>query len=122
MRTSLRKIDCVMVRMDDDLERARDFYIRVFGMRPVWSDQDSIGLRFPDSDTEIVLHRIKTIPVRVDVTYLVDNVVEAVALFKSEGCAIAAAPFDVAIGKCAVIADPFGIPMTLIDMTKGARN
>ena len=118
--TTLRKIDCIMVKVED-LDKAREFYIRVFGMHPTWRDATSAGLRFPESDAEIVLHTIATIPVRVDVTYLVDDVIEAVGALKSEGCTIAAPPFDVAIGKCAVIVDPFGTPMTIIDMTKGPR-
>ena len=30
----LKKIDCVMIRVDD-LAKAREFYVRVFGMREV---------------------------------------------------------------------------------------
>lgn len=109
-----------MVKVDD-IDTARDFYLRVFGMLPAWRDATSAGLKFPESDAEVVLHNIASIPARVDVTYLVDDVVAAVAALTAEGCAIAAAPFDVAIGKCAVIADPFGTPLTIIDMTKGPR-
>ena len=105
----------------DDIWRARDFYVRVFGMIPTWSDASSVGLRFPESDAEIVLHRIAEIPVRVDVAYLVDNVAIAIPLLEAQGCTIVEPPFEVAIGKCAVIADPFGTPLTLIDMTKGPR-
>jgi predicted enzyme related to lactoylglutathione lyase len=119
-RTTLRKIDCIMVKVDD-LDRARNFYVRVFGMLPTWRDATSAGLKFPESDAEIVLHCIKEIPTRVDVTYLVDNVDAAVEALKTEGCAVAAPPFEVAIGKCAVIIDPFGTPLTIIDMTKGPR-
>ncbi len=117
---TLRKIDCIMIKVDD-VDSAREFYMRVFGMVPAWRDATSAGLKFPESDAEIVLHSIKDIPSRVDVTYLVDDVVAAVAALEAEGCIVAAAPFAVAIGKCAVIVDPFGIPLTLIDMTKGPR-
>ena len=122
-KTTLRKIDCIMVKVDD-VERARDFYTRVFGMIPVWKDTytpGAVGLRFPETDAEIVLHNIADIPARVDVTYLVDDVVAAVATLKDAGCTVIEAPFDVVIGKCAVILDPFGTPMTIIDMTKGPR-
>jgi lactoylglutathione lyase len=105
----------------DDIWKARDFYIRAFGMIPTWSDASSVGLRFPESDAEIVLHRIAEIPARVDVTYLVDDVAVAIPYLQSEGCTIVEPPFDVVIGKCAVITDPFGTPMTIIDMTKGPR-
>lgn len=120
MKTTLKKIDCVMVRVDE-IEPAREFYRRVFGMIPAWSDATSTGLRFPESDAEIVLHTIADIPARVDVTYLVDDVLAAVPALEKEGCRVIEPPFDVAIGKCAVIRDPFGTPLSLIDMTKGPR-
>lgn len=107
-----------MVKVDDP-ETARDFYGRVLGMREVWSDvaEGSIGLRFPDSDAEIVLHRMDSIPTKVDVTYLVEDVARAVETLQREGCTVIASPFDVAIGQCAVVIDPFGTPLSLIDMS-----
>jgi catechol-2,3-dioxygenase len=51
----LRKIDCVMIRMDD-VEAAAAYYARVFDLRPQWSGDDSIGLAFPETDAELVLH------------------------------------------------------------------
>ena len=118
--TTLRKIDCIMIKVDD-LDAAREFYVRVFGMHPTWRDATSVGLRFPESDAEIVLHRIADIPMRVDVTYLVDDVLAALEALKSEGCHVIEGPFDVPIGKCAVIRDPFGTPMTIIDVSIGPR-
>jgi predicted enzyme related to lactoylglutathione lyase len=121
--TTLRKIDCIMVKVDD-VEKAREFYIRVFGMIPQWKDTftpGAVGLRFPESDAEIVLHSIPDIPVRVDVTYLVDDVIASVAALAAEGCSVIEPPFDVVMGKCAVIVDPFGTPMTIIDATKSPR-
>lgn len=122
--TTLRKIDCIMVRVAN-VDKARDFYVRVFRMIPVWKDTytpGAAGLRFPESDAEIVLHNVPDIPARVDVTYLVDDVVAAVVALKAEGCNIVEPPFEVVMGKCAVIVDPFGTPMTIIDMTRGPRS
>src|SRR6516164_5303221 len=34
---------------------------------------------------------------------------------------LACTPFDITIGKCAVIRDPFGTRLCILDMTKGAR-
>ena len=44
----LRKIDCVMIRVDD-VEAAAAYYTEVFGLRPNWSGDDSIGLVFPET-------------------------------------------------------------------------
>jgi lactoylglutathione lyase len=116
----LRKIDCVMIRVDD-LEAAATYYTGVFGLRPVWRDDTSIGLAFPETDAEIVLHRDQGIPSRVEVHYLVDDVVSAVQAFKAQGCRVLEAPFDIPIGRCAVIEDPFGTILCILDMSKGPR-
>ena len=116
----LRKIDCVMIRVDD-IQAAADYYANVFGLLPQWSAEDSIGLRFPESDAEIVVHNSPDIPSNVEVHYLVDDVVIAVTNYAAKGCDVLIEPFDIAIGKCAVIADPFGTRLCILDMTKGPR-
>lgn len=120
MRNALRKIDCVMVRVDD-LEAATAYYTNVFGLRPQWSGDDSVGLALPETDAEIVLHRYPDLPSPVEVHYLVDDVVTGVASFVAQGCHLLVEPFDITIGMCAVIQDPFGIRLCLLDMTKGPR-
>lgn len=116
----LRKIDCVMIRVDD-VEAAAAYYREVFGLRPRWSGDESIGLVFPESDTEIVLHSNPNIPSSVEVYYLVDDVVAAVAGYAAKGCRVLVEPFDITIGKCAVLQDPFGTRLCILDMTKGSR-
>jgi lactoylglutathione lyase len=116
----LRKIDCLMVRVDD-VEAAASYYARVFGLRPQWSGDGAIGLRFVESDAEIVLHSDPDIPSRVEAHYLVDDVAGAVVEYQRQGCRILVTPFDITIGKCAVIVDPFGVRLCILDMTKGPR-
>src|SRR5215469_18507690 len=91
-RCMLRKIDCVMIRVDD-VEAAAAYYARVFGLRPQWSGDDAIGLAFPETDAELVLHHHPTIPSSVEVDYLVDDVVAAVVHFAAHGCQVLVAPF-----------------------------
>lgn len=116
----LRKIDCIMIRVDD-VQAAARYYAQVFGLRPQWSGDDAIGLVFPESDAEIVLHNYPDMPSSVEVHYLVDDVVAAVNHYKTEGCQVLVEPFDITIGKCAIIQDPFGTRLCILDMTKGAR-
>jgi lactoylglutathione lyase len=116
----LRKIDCIMIRVND-VEAAAAYYTKVFGLRPQWSGDDSIGLTFPETDAEIVLHHDPDIPSSVEVHYLVDDVGGAVAHLAAQGCQILVAPFPITIGKCAVIRDPFGTRLCILDMTKGPR-
>jgi lactoylglutathione lyase len=116
----LRKVDCVMIRVDS-VEVAAAYYRDVFGLRPNWSDDVSIGLKFAESDTEIVLHNDPNIPSSVEAYYLVHDVFDAVKTYTEKRCELLAAPFDIRIGKCAVIRDPFGTRLCILDMTKGCR-
>jgi lactoylglutathione lyase len=117
----LRKIDCVMVRVDD-LERARCFYVERLGLSERWRDdsQPSIGMGFPDSDAELVLHTMD-LPFRIEVTYLVDDVVASINELKAQGVQVVREPFEIPIGKCAVFNDPSGNEVSILDMTKGPR-
>jgi predicted enzyme related to lactoylglutathione lyase len=116
----LRKIDCVMIRVDD-LEAAKKYYIDVFGLRPTWQDEISVGLGFPETDAEIVLHCDPGILSRVEVHYLVNDVASAVQVLAQKGCTVLVEPFDIPIGMCTVIKDLFGTRMCLLDMSKGPR-
>jgi predicted enzyme related to lactoylglutathione lyase len=113
----LNKIDCVMCRVDD-LDRAAAFYERVFGLTPHWRDESSIGMNMSGTDAEIVLH---TMDLEYGVHYLVDDVPAAVAAYVEAGCVVRVAPFDIVIGKCAVVEDPFGNALPILDMSKGKR-
>ena len=114
----LKKIDCVMIRVED-VKEAMAYYTDVFGLRPVRWDERSAGLSFPETDTEIVIHCNPDIPSRVEVHYLVEDAVSAVQTLQTKGCRVLVEPFDIAIGKCAVIEDPFGTWLCILDMTKG---
>jgi lactoylglutathione lyase len=92
-----------------------------FGLRPKWSGKGAVGRVFPETDAEIVPHRETTIPPSVIDHYLVDDVVVAAAHYAAEGCLIIVAPFDITIGKCAVLRDPFGARLCILDTTKGLR-
>ncbi len=116
----LRKIDCVMLKVDQ-LEAAAAYYERVFGLKRLWSDDHSVGMGMPETDAEIVLHNYADLPRDLNVHYLVNNVVQSVAILTAQGCTVKAEPFDIAIGKCAVLDDPFGNTLAILDMTKGAR-
>jgi lactoylglutathione lyase len=109
-----------MIRVES-VEAAAAYYARVFGLRPIWSGEGSIGLVFPESDAEIVLHSDPSIPSPVEVYYVVDNVLAAIRSCAKEGCEILVAPFEIHIGKCAVIRDPFGTRLCILDKTKGSR-
>ncbi|WP_250030086.1 VOC family protein [Paractinoplanes maris] len=115
----LRKIDCVMVRVDA-LEAAEAFYTKVFGLQPLWRDESAVGMALPETDAEVVLHTMD-LPADLNVYFLVDDVAAAVAAYERGGCVVRTSPFDVAIGRCAVLEDPFGNSLCVIDLSKGPR-
>jgi len=114
----LRKIDCVMLRVED-LDAAAAYYVEVFGLRVHWRRAHSVGLGMPETDAEIVLALGHEAPPEGQVHYLVDDVAAAAARLRERGCAVLVEPFDIEIGKCAVLADPFGVKLCILDMTKG---
>jgi lactoylglutathione lyase len=115
-----KKIDCVMIRVDD-VSVAEKFYADVFGLKPLWREAGAVGMNMPETDAEIVLHNSAEIPNKVEVHYLVDDVVAAVKSYGEKGCRVLEAPFDVLIGKCAVIQDPFGTLICVLDLSSGRR-
>jgi|SRR5215204_2770478 len=116
----LRKIDCVTIRVEEP-EAAALYYSGVLGLRRLWQDETSVGMGFAETDAEIVLHCNSEIPSRVDVYYLVDDVICSVRVLRQNGCTVLAEPFDIPIGKCAVVRDPFGTTLSILDMRKGPR-
>lgn len=118
----LRKISSVLIRVNDVAE-AINFYSDVFGLKPIWQDQQNqqAGLLFPESDAEIILHCDPTISGQVVVQYLVDDVIVAVERYLEQGCAVLTEPFETRTGQGAVIQDPFGTRLYLVDMSKAPR-
>ena len=121
----LNQVDCVMLKVAD-VDAAITFYRDVMGLVPLWRAGEMAGLGFPDviacgeTMPELVLHSDARIP-QVDVNYKVDDVIAETARLAEAGCPVVAGPFPIAIGNCAVILDPFGNTLTLVDMTIGPR-
>ena len=110
-----RKVDCVRLPVAD-LEAALAFYRDALGHHLNWRTATSAGLRMPNSDAEIVIHTEGRPP---EVDLLVDSVESAAQRFVASGGRIVTGPFDIAIGKCAVVADPWGNILVMLDLTKG---
>jgi predicted enzyme related to lactoylglutathione lyase len=117
----LNRIESILIHADD-LEDAAAYYADVFGLCPLWSDETSIGLGFPQADAQVVLHRIQRIPAKLQVHFAVDDVDDAVKTLASRGCVVLAAPFDIRTGRCAVVKDPFGMIFCLQDRSDSDAN
>lgn len=110
-----KAIDCVMLRVAE-LEPAIGFYCDSLGHTLIWRTQAAVGLRLPGAAAELVLHT-KQGP---EVDLLVDDVEAAFDRFLSAGGESVVQPFDIPIGRCAVVRDPFGNTLVLLDQSKGA--
>ena len=110
-----QKIDCVRLPVTD-LDAALVFYRDRLGLRLVWRTETAAGLAMPDTDAEIVLYTDGS-PQEIDL--LVASADEAAAEFKLAGGTVVVPPFDIQIGRCVVVRDPWGNPLVLLDMSKG---
>jgi predicted enzyme related to lactoylglutathione lyase len=112
----LRSVDAVTVPVPD-LERGLRFYRDELGHQVLWRDDDrgQAGLAMPGSATEIVL----TVRQRLEPDWLVESVAEAVSAVVAGGGRVLSPPADVPVGRIAVVADPFGNPLVLLDLSKG---
>jgi catechol 2,3-dioxygenase-like lactoylglutathione lyase family enzyme len=112
----LLKIDNVM-HFVADLEKAARFYVETLGLKPAWTDRERemIGFTFAQGDSEIVIHRDPTIP-NPDFSFLVENVEAFCDAYRASGYVILVEPFDVRCGKFAVLADPDGNRISIVDL------
>ncbi len=111
----LRKIDCIEFYVPD-LDAGIRFYSDQLGHELIWRTGTSAGLRLPESDSEIVLQTDRP---HLEADMVVEAVDEAVIRFEQAGGTILVPPFDIQIGRCAVVADPWKNRYVLLDFSKG---
>jgi catechol 2,3-dioxygenase-like lactoylglutathione lyase family enzyme len=99
-----------------DLDEGLAFYRDRLGHQLLWRTGTSAGLRLPDSDTELVLETRRSQP---EADFLVGSVDQAVARLAEAGGTVLVEPFDIPVGRVAVVADPFGNPLTIVDLARG---
>jgi lactoylglutathione lyase len=109
-----RKLDNLLLRVAD-LDAAIVFYRDRLGHRVLWRSAEAIGFALPDTDAELVVH----LNIGPETDVVVEDVDKAFALFLSAGGGAVEPPFDIAIGRCARVRDPFGNELTLLDQSKG---
>lgn len=112
----LRKVDAVTFHVPD-LDAGIAFYRDLLGHELSWRNDDigQAALTLPESDTEIVL----TTEHGYEPNWLVASADEAADAIESAGGKVLTAPFDIPVGRVAVVADPFDNILVLIDLSKG---
>jgi predicted enzyme related to lactoylglutathione lyase len=111
-----QKIDAVTIPVPD-LDAGLRFYRDSLGHELRWRNDDigQAGLGLAASDTEIVL----TTRQRYEPDWLVNSADEAAAAVEAAGGRVVAEPFDFPVGRLAVVEDPFGNVLVLLDLSKG---
>jgi catechol 2,3-dioxygenase-like lactoylglutathione lyase family enzyme len=99
-----------------DLDEGLAFYRDRLGHELLWRSQTAAGLRLPDSDTELVLETRRSQP---EADFLVGSADQAAARLVQAGGTVLVEPVDIPVGRVAVVADPFGNPLTIVDLSKG---
>lgn len=110
----VQRFDSLQLRVDG-LEAAVAFYRDRLGHRLVWRTETAAGLALGTGDGELVLQTDR--PTEVDL--LVGSADDAAQRFVEAGGRLLAGPFDIQIGRAAVVQDPWGNQLVLLDMSKG---
>lgn len=110
-----KKIDCVRLPVSD-LESGLAFYRDGIGLELIWITEESAGLKMPEDDSEIVLYTERR---GEEIDIMVDSADEAARSFESAGGEVVVQPFDIRIGRCVVVKDPWGNELVLLDNSKG---
>jgi predicted enzyme related to lactoylglutathione lyase len=112
----LRRVDAVQVPVPS-LAEGLAFYGEALGHQLLWRN-DAIGqagLQLPDGDSELVLTTTRP----YEPNWLVDDVSTALTDITTHGGTVITGPLDIPVGRAAVVQDPFGNSLVLVDLSKG---
>jgi predicted enzyme related to lactoylglutathione lyase len=100
-----------------DLDRGLAFYRDVLGHQLIWRNEATgqSGLRTPGSSTEIVL----TTRQSYEPDWKVASADGAAEVFDANGGRVLVGPADIPIGLLAIVEDPFGNRLVLLDSGVG---
>ncbi|MDQ5826584.1 MAG: VOC family protein [Chloroflexota bacterium] len=110
-----KKVDCLRIAVPD-LEAGLAFYRDRLGHELIWRDETAAGLRMPDTDAEIV---VQTERDNMEIDLLVSSADAAAQAIIAAGGRVVVPPFDIQIGRCVVVQDPWHNQLVLLDMSKG---
>lgn len=111
----IQKVDCVRLYVAD-LDAGLAFYRDELEHELIWRTDEQVGLRLSNDDTEIVLH---TEPKAPEIDLKVRSADAAAVRFEQAGGRVVVPPFDIQIGRCTVVHDPWGNELVLLDTSKG---
>lgn len=111
----MHNVDCIEFYVSD-LDEGIKYYCDSFGLKLLWRAETSVGLGMENEIAEIVLQTDRK---KMNVDFRVESVVDSLEKITESGGIIIYGPFDIPIGKCAVIQDKWENEYVILDMTKG---
>jgi predicted enzyme related to lactoylglutathione lyase len=110
-----QNVDCIELYVSD-LEDGIRYYHDGLGLRLLWRTDTSAGLGMENDVTEIVLETERK---KMNVDFKVESVIDSIEKIIRTGGKVQYGPFDIPIGQCAVIRDPWDNEYVILDMSTG---
>ncbi len=115
MKPLFRNIDCIELYVSN-LDDGMRYYCESMGLKRLWKTETMTGLGMEEGVTEVVLQTERK---EMSVDFLVNSVPEAIENILNAGGIVIHGPFEIPIGKCAVVKDRWKNEYVILDMTKG---
>lgn len=110
----LMNVDCIELYVSD-LEAGIRYYTGGLGLRVLWRDDSSVGLGMEQGVAEVVLQTER----KLTVDFRVESVETTLPRILEAGGTVLYGPFEIPIGQCALVRDPWGNEYVILDMTRG---
>ncbi len=110
-----KNVDCIELHVSD-LDEGIQYYCDCLGLKLLWRADTSAGLGMENDIAELVLQTDRK---KMNVDFKVESVMDAIDVIIQAGGKVIFGPFDIPIGKCAVVQDKWDNEYVILDMTKG---
>lgn len=115
MSELFQNIDCIELYVSN-LDEGIQYYRDSLGLKLLWRTDTSAGLGMENEIAELVL---QTERMKMNVDFKVESVEASVDQIMKAGGKIIYGPFDIPIGKCAVVQDKWNNEYVILDLSKG---
>ena len=115
MSELFKQVDCIEFYVSD-LDEGIEYYCSSLGLKLLWRAETTVGLGMENGTTEVVLQTDRK---KMNVDFKVESVINSIDRIVNAGGKVIDGPFDIPIGKCAVIQDKWENQYVILDMTKG---
>ena len=115
MSELFNNVDCIELYVSD-LDEGIRYYCDSLGLKLLWRANTSVGLGMEKEIAELVLQTDRK---KMNVDFKVESVNDSIDIIIKAGGKVIYGPFDISIGKCAVVQDKWENEYVILDMSKG---